>query len=296
MAVWEGPVPPDDAAGLAAFERLHAEAAGFGPGTPTAAIRRYVGTLLERYPDWDEESSDEELASAVWTASPAMAQASGPLFHFGIASGAPDDALEYAVRAALEQGLVVFDPQAGRVVDGPDSYAYPRREDDPPPLRRAPAPMTYGHEIAVWDGPVPGTVRDALVHFSTHVTSRADRLRRTGTLVPNEPTPRIRSFAAALVERFGGPPARWCRRRGLVAAGLRGRRRRVRAPAPGAPAGGRPGVHRGDGRGVLSRRLRPRRGGAARAALTRSYVTGPGWWPGPVYGEGCQSERRGGRT
>jgi hypothetical protein len=113
LAVWEGPAPADDAAAETDFEGGMALAEAGVP--PTPAMRRYVDTLAERYPDVVDLPEDEMEASP-WETSPPIAHAAGSFFHIDMPSSAPDAALEFFIRTALDQGLVVFDAQDGRVV------------------------------------------------------------------------------------------------------------------------------------------------------------------------------------
>jgi len=113
LAVWDGTAPAGDDAADAEFQRLYA-AAGDG-AEPTPAIRRYVEALLARYPDVTD-LPEAEIDDSPWMTCPLLGAAAGPFMHFGIASAASDEAFAFILATAHAHGLVVFDPQEGRVV------------------------------------------------------------------------------------------------------------------------------------------------------------------------------------
>ena len=99
------------------------------------------------------------------------------------------------MRAAVERGSSVFDPQASGVVDSPDSYAYPLPERSARAAWTREAPHGAPASVAVWDGRVPVTSRRGPPPLARRdLTSRVERLGNQ-ELVADEPTPRIRLFA-----------------------------------------------------------------------------------------------------
>jgi hypothetical protein len=112
LAVWEGPRPASDAEALETFDALMERHQGATPGQePTPAIARYVGTLLERYPDITGDDGED----SPWADGPLMNNATGPLFYFAMVYSQAEDASEFAAAMASEQGLVCFDPQTGKL-------------------------------------------------------------------------------------------------------------------------------------------------------------------------------------
>jgi hypothetical protein len=78
---------------------------------PTPAVRRYVETLLERWPDIDANGGED----SPWAAGPLMSDAIGPFFYFPMVFSMADEPSEYAARLAAHHGLVCFDPQLSRL-------------------------------------------------------------------------------------------------------------------------------------------------------------------------------------
>lgn len=110
LAVWEGERPSSNAAALAEYVRLmdtlESESEGCAP--PTAAIERYVGALLARWPDLGEDGDDD----SPWADGPLINNAIGPMFYFALIWSRAEDASEFASNLAAQHGLVCFDPQS----------------------------------------------------------------------------------------------------------------------------------------------------------------------------------------
>jgi len=105
LAVWEGPQPKNDKAAGEMFLQLTEQADPTTP--PTPAIKAYVLELLERWPD----ITDNDDEDSPWSDGPLIANAMGPLFHFGMVYSKCGEGSEYAVEVAARHGLVCFDPQ-----------------------------------------------------------------------------------------------------------------------------------------------------------------------------------------
>ncbi|MFF0746776.1 hypothetical protein ACFYVL_40975 [Streptomyces sp. NPDC004111] len=114
LAVWEGPRPSDDTMAGDVFNALHAACSGQSI-PPTDLIRRFVGDLLERWPDLGQ--GDEEDDEAIpWSTGPLLSEASGPLIYFGMVFSKYEQGADFAVERARALGLVCFDPQDWRLL------------------------------------------------------------------------------------------------------------------------------------------------------------------------------------
>ncbi|MFJ4672511.1 hypothetical protein [Kitasatospora purpeofusca] len=114
LAVWEGERPAGDAAARAVFADLHGEFMGGRGVEPTARIGQYVAALVARWPDLGADDEDEDASP--WSDGPLIANASSPLFYFGMVFSKYQEAAAYAVDVARSAGLVCFDPQDGRLL------------------------------------------------------------------------------------------------------------------------------------------------------------------------------------
>jgi hypothetical protein len=116
LAVWEGARPADDEA-AAKFYRDHIVSVlqdrepGLRPARtlPTPKIRAYVGVLLERWP----ELNDDEHSP--WSTSPLIGEAIGSFIYFPMGFSMADQASAYAAEVARQHGLVCYDPQLERL-------------------------------------------------------------------------------------------------------------------------------------------------------------------------------------
>jgi hypothetical protein len=102
LAVWEGARPPDDHAGLEAFEDLMDRAGAASPTPPTARIRSFAEALVRRYPE-DEHGP--------WATVPVLEEASGGSVYLTLTFDAVEEVVDHVARLAEEHGLVCFDPQ-----------------------------------------------------------------------------------------------------------------------------------------------------------------------------------------
>jgi hypothetical protein len=114
LAVWEGERPDSDAAARVVFTDLRGEFTGGRGVEPTARIRKYVETLVARWPDLSPDDEDEDASP--WSDGPLIGNANGPLFYFGMVFSKYQEAAAYAVDVARSLGLNCFDPQDGRLL------------------------------------------------------------------------------------------------------------------------------------------------------------------------------------
>jgi hypothetical protein len=112
LAVWEGARPDSEKDALKMYESLYELYIDTdAPTEPSPAIAAYVAALVERYPDWSDETGDSP-----WADSPLIESASGPFMYFAFTRNAAfDDAWAFAVDTARSLGLVAFDPQSERL-------------------------------------------------------------------------------------------------------------------------------------------------------------------------------------
>jgi len=113
VAVWEGSPPGDSSSALAEFAARY-EKAQTGE-EPTPAIRRFVDALLARHGDLTELDA-HEIDDSPWADGPLLGNASGPFVYLGLVPSKADQTLPFIVEAARAEGLVAFDPQAGRLL------------------------------------------------------------------------------------------------------------------------------------------------------------------------------------
>jgi hypothetical protein len=112
LAVWEGDRPASDAEAGEEYERLHARYIGSRqPQPPTPRIAAYVGALLDRYPEDDEDAWE----GGPWADAPLIGDASGPYIYFPMVYSKCDEASAWAAQVAHEHGLVCYDPQIGKL-------------------------------------------------------------------------------------------------------------------------------------------------------------------------------------
>ena len=112
FAVWEGERPKDGDEAAKAFEALYdryVEAEADEP--PTPAIRAFVQSLLERYPDVTE-LDDDAVDESPWASGPLIGEATGPFMYFPVSIPRAPEMQEFVAAKAREHGLVCFDPQA----------------------------------------------------------------------------------------------------------------------------------------------------------------------------------------
>jgi hypothetical protein len=105
VAVWDGDTPADNEQAADEYDRL-VELTEDDSSPPTPKIRRYVETLLARWPDITEQGGE----NSPWADGPLMSDANGPLFVFGPATFLGEEPFLYCQALAREQGLVFFDP------------------------------------------------------------------------------------------------------------------------------------------------------------------------------------------
>jgi hypothetical protein len=111
LAVWDGETPADGEQATAEYNRL-VELAEDASIPPTPKIRRYVETLLARWPDITEEGGE----NSPWADGPLMSDANGPLFVFGLCTFLGEEPFTYCHELAKEHGLVFFDPAEEQLV------------------------------------------------------------------------------------------------------------------------------------------------------------------------------------
>jgi hypothetical protein len=113
LAVWEGLRPDSDKDALQMYESLYEQYIDTDtPTQPSPAIASYVSALLDRYPDWTDEPTED----SPWADSPLIDSASGPFLYFAFTRNAAlDEAWAFAVETARSLGLVAFDPQSERL-------------------------------------------------------------------------------------------------------------------------------------------------------------------------------------
>lgn len=107
LAVWQGEMPATDADAASVYRSLMERRSGSPREEPAPAIRTFVDALLARWPDLNQPGGDD----SPWNAAPLMGEASGDAIYFGMAWSRAQEAGEFAVQVAAEQGLVCFDPQ-----------------------------------------------------------------------------------------------------------------------------------------------------------------------------------------
>jgi hypothetical protein len=112
LAVWDGDTPANDKQAAAECDRL-VELTEDDDIPPTPKIRRYVETLLARWPDIGEEGGE----NSPWADGPLMNNASGPLFLFGLSTFLGEEPFIYCQALAKEQGLVFFDPAEEQLLE-----------------------------------------------------------------------------------------------------------------------------------------------------------------------------------
>jgi hypothetical protein len=113
LAVWEGPRPASKAKALAEYQRLmDGWQTPDAYGEPSPAIRRYVDTLLAKWPDTDTDAGE----GSPWTCCPLISNASGSLVYLTLEWKTPPGTIWYCALTATEQGLICFDPQNRRVL------------------------------------------------------------------------------------------------------------------------------------------------------------------------------------
>lgn len=112
LAVWEGDRPASDEAAAAVYGQLMDRMESGDPEPPTEAISNYVAALLDRWPDLDQDGSDD----SPWADGPLIANAFGSAIYFAIVWSLADDASEFAAGVAEQHGLVCFDPQSERLL------------------------------------------------------------------------------------------------------------------------------------------------------------------------------------
>lgn len=111
LAVWEGSRPADEVAARETFLALKAlhQRPGTPPSAPTAAIRRYVDALLEKWPDITDVGGED----SPWADGPLLGNASGPLFHFALRARDAEEVAAFCCELATDFGLVLLDLQTG---------------------------------------------------------------------------------------------------------------------------------------------------------------------------------------
>jgi hypothetical protein len=140
LAVWEGPAPASDTDAFATYRalieqwherpdraeeymrRLRGEPTG---SSATPAVSAYVDALLARWPDITDDAGE----ASPWSDGPLIANATGPLFYFGMVFSQAEEAVTFAVTVAREMGLVCFDPQAERLLT--DRASHESADDRP---------------------------------------------------------------------------------------------------------------------------------------------------------------------
>jgi hypothetical protein len=111
LAVWDGDLPADNERAAAEYERL-VELTEDREIPPTPKIRRYVETLLGRWPDITEGDGED----SPWSDGPLMDDATGPLFVFGLGIHLGEEPFTYCRELAREHGLIFFDPESGELL------------------------------------------------------------------------------------------------------------------------------------------------------------------------------------
>ena len=105
LAVWEGIRAETDDEGSGDYEYMMTTFhEADDPPLPTPAIRNFVESLLQRWP----ESGDRDCP---WSDMPVIEQATGPLIYLTIRNKRSSEVSSWAAGLAREQGLVCFDPQ-----------------------------------------------------------------------------------------------------------------------------------------------------------------------------------------
>jgi hypothetical protein len=114
LAVWEGAKPTSDATALREFRRLYDDLFNAPVRVPASpAIESYVARLLDRFPD--TPTSPDVDPHCAWVHRPLLGNASGPLIYFAVHARRAADVAAHAAELAAQAGLVVFDPQTGRL-------------------------------------------------------------------------------------------------------------------------------------------------------------------------------------
>jgi hypothetical protein len=108
LAVWEGERPADGREAAAVFEDFYNRYTRAGEMIrPSPAIRRFVETLTQRWPDTLDEFDDSP-----WAEIPLIDSACGPYIYFAMSyRPVTEEATFYVAQVAREQSLVCFDPQ-----------------------------------------------------------------------------------------------------------------------------------------------------------------------------------------
>ena len=112
LAVWEGDRPASDAMAGEEFGQLYDRYIGSGDLLPPSPrIAAYVRSLLDRYPDIDDDAGED----SPWADGPLMGDASGPLLYFPLVYSQCDEASAWAAQLARDHGLVCYDLQIGKL-------------------------------------------------------------------------------------------------------------------------------------------------------------------------------------
>ena len=115
LAVWEGSRPLTNEAGLEEFKRLYAKYLEEGVSEePSARVKAFIAAITEKYPDIVDLPEDQ-VDDGVWSDSPLMSNASGPLFYVCVRWSRAEDVAPFVADVAREQGLICFDPQSGEL-------------------------------------------------------------------------------------------------------------------------------------------------------------------------------------
>jgi hypothetical protein len=77
-------------------------------------LKGFIATITEKYPDV-VDLPDDQVDDAAWSDGPLANNANGPFFYFGITWSRAEEVAALVADVAGEQGLVCFDPQAGRL-------------------------------------------------------------------------------------------------------------------------------------------------------------------------------------
>jgi hypothetical protein len=111
LAIWEGDRPVDNATACEEYRLLHDRQIRSESEPPTPRIGAYVCALLDRYPDIDTEAGE----GSPWATGPLMGEASGPFLYLPLVYSRCNEASAWIARLAQDQGLVCYDPQAGKL-------------------------------------------------------------------------------------------------------------------------------------------------------------------------------------
>ena len=125
LAFWVGPAPVSHEAAALEFERLYnryaeGEVAEDPDATgeesePHPRLLEFLQNVTETYPDL-MGLPNEDIDDGVWSDGPLTGNVTGPLLYLGIRWSRAEEMAEFLVERATAAGLVIFDPQEGKLL------------------------------------------------------------------------------------------------------------------------------------------------------------------------------------